>query len=113
MHRTRIRMALTLLLIWQGWGINTAFAQKKRNFDAAVSKIEAQVERARVRGGQTVTWRSSVELTSGWHTYPTRQTDPEAQIYVNAIEIDLPHGLAFVGELQDPPDPVVKPEPAL
>ena len=37
-------------------------------FNVAVLKVEATVEPATVRRGETATWRVTVELAPGWHT---------------------------------------------
>src|SRR5689334_22199954 len=65
-----------------------AFAQpgrSARSFDKVVKKVEATFEPATAKRGETITWKLTVEVADGWHTYPTKQTDPAAQTNVNKI----------------------------
>jgi thiol:disulfide interchange protein len=78
-----------------------------------VAEVEASVEPATAKRGETVTWRLTVELIPGWHTYPTKQNDPEASSSVNKITFPAPGDVIFVGDLQEPPNPVQKSEPPI
>jgi hypothetical protein len=71
-------------------------------FDAAVPKIAARFNSTSVRRGETVVWELTVELTRGWHTYPTQQSDPRAGSYVNKFRFPADAAVAFVGPLSEP-----------
>ena len=71
-------------------------------FKQAVLIRSATVSPDAVRRGQTVTLSLTFGLAPGWHTYPTHQTDPKADDYVNQITIIPPNGVVPVGELQEP-----------
>ena len=70
------------------------------NFESAVQEIKATVEPAAAAPGQTVTWKLTLVLSPGWHTYATVQTDPIAQSAATKIEfLEAPAGLIRVGTL--------------
>jgi hypothetical protein len=77
----------------------------------AVKKVEASISPAEAKPGQTVTFRVTVELNEGYHTYPTVQTDKAAVAMVNTIKFPEPGTLIFVGNLEDPKNPKTKAEP--
>jgi len=83
------------------------------SFEEVVRKVEASVEPVAARRGETVTWRLKVELIDGWHTYPAKQSDPNASNQVTKFTFPDPGDVVFVGLLQEPPDPKSKPEPEL
>jgi thiol:disulfide interchange protein len=87
-------------------------ARAGENFDD-VAKVKVTLEPATAQRGQTVFLKISMELASGWHTYPTVQTDPEAEVYVNKFEFPNTKDIVFVGTLENPPGFVTKIEPAL
>src|SRR5438270_10902373 len=86
-------------------------AKGPRTFAAAVPKVEAKVEPATARRGETVTWSVTVELAPGWHTYPTRQPDAEATSSVTKIRPPKPGDVVFVGEPAATTQPSVKKNP--
>jgi hypothetical protein len=88
-------------------------AQDEEWYQKAVTKIEASFEPAEAKPGQTVTFRLTVHLTDGHHTYPTRQKEKNARDYVNAIEFPAPGAVVFVGNVTDPKSPKTKSEPVL
>src|SRR5262249_51257212 len=55
--------------------------------------------------GETVTWRLTIELDKGWHTYPTQQSDSSenAQSQVTEIQLENYDGLIPVGPFKNPP----------
>ncbi|HEY1379922.1 MAG TPA: cytochrome c biogenesis protein CcdA [Gemmataceae bacterium] len=85
----------------------------QRKFENVVKKVEAAVEPATARRGETVTWKLTIELAPGWHTYPTAQPDAEAKTFVNKITPPKGSPLTFVGPVTEPPDPTKTAEPAL
>jgi DsbC/DsbD-like thiol-disulfide interchange protein len=93
-------------------GAGVASAQNERTSDRVFRKVEASVEPAEVRRGQAVTWKLTVELAPGWHTYPTRQPDQEAEPFTSELQFKKAAGGLFVGELKEP-TPMIKAEPAL
>jgi thiol:disulfide interchange protein DsbD len=88
-----------------------AFAQfgGPRDFDAVVSKLEARFEPATARRGETVTWKMTIDIAPGWHTYPTQQPEAAASSYVNKITAPKSGDVVFVGSVVEPPNPVKKP----
>jgi thiol:disulfide interchange protein len=90
-----------------------ARAQGQRTFDKVVKRVEATVEPATAKRGETVTWKLTVELAPGWHTYPTTQPDPAAQSYVNKITPPKGGAAVFVGTLAEPANPIKKADPVL
>jgi len=76
-----------------------------------VKKVEVSVEPAEAKPGQTVTVKIAVELDDGFHTYPTKQADKNAESYVSKIAFEDAGGLIFVGDVTDPPNPETKAEP--
>lgn len=81
----------------------------------AVKSIEAKVEPAEAKPGQTVTVKVTVVLNPGHYTYATKQTDKIAIEFelMNGITFPPPGGLVFVGELADPPNPKTKAMPEI
>ncbi len=79
--------------------------------DALKKKIEAVVEPAEAKPGQTVTLKIKVELNPGWSTYPTVQEDKGAQAQVNRIIFPEVGSMIFVGKVIDPANPKSKREP--
>ncbi len=88
-------------------------AQQDAWYAKAVKSVEASVEPATARPGQTVTFRLTIELNDGYHTYPTVQADKKAASMVNMIKFPDAGTLIFVGTVKDPEKPDVKPEPDL
>lgn len=60
------------------------------------------MEPRKVKRGQAVTWSFSVEVLDGWHTYPTKQTDPNAEPYQNKFKFPTDANVVFVGNLAEP-----------
>jgi thiol:disulfide interchange protein len=110
------RPMLFLTLAWIAAALSPALAGNPGRNDAfkdAVPTREATVLPGTVRRGQTVTLQLTFGLAPGWHTYPTRQTDPNAaDNYVSEIKISPPDGVIVVGQLQEP-KPLSKAEPDL
>ena len=87
--------------------------QKGGWYERAVKKVEARFEPAEALPGQTVTFKITVELHDGYHTYPTFQPDKLASSMVNTIKFPAPAGVIFVGAVGDPKDFETKAEPEL
>ena len=51
-----------------------------------IIKAEATIVPATANRGETVTWRFTLEILPGWHTYPTQQVDPEATSYITKLK---------------------------
>src|SRR5262245_48913041 len=58
---------------------------KSKSFLKAVPRAWTSFEPATAKRGHTITWRLTVELAPGWHTYPLKQVDPKAQDNVTTI----------------------------
>jgi len=84
-------------------------------YTKAVKSVEAKIEPAEAKPGQTVTVKVTVVLTPGHYTYATKQTDKLAIEYelMNGVTFPPPGGLVFVGELTDPPNPKTKAMPEI
>src|SRR4051794_355075 len=80
-----------------------------RDFDSVVRKIEATIEPATAKRGETVTWRLKIELAPGWHTYPTKQPEAAASSYVNKVTPPKKGDAIFVGSLTEPANPIKHP----
>ena len=90
-----------------------AGVQKKGWYEKAVKKVEMTFDPAEAKPGQTVTFKLTVDLNDGYHTYPTVQPDPGAESFVNAIKYPAPGSAIFVGKTADPKDYDTKEEPIL
>jgi len=89
-----------------------ALAQRKGiSWEKAVQKVEAKIEPAEAKPGQVVTFKISISLNPGYYTYPTRQPEPSANIYINKFTLPAPGALVFVGPFQDPIISSKKPNP--
>src|SRR5262245_29831096 len=91
------------LLISAARGADGAPPTKNQAFLRSVPKAVASFEPATARPGQTVTWKLALELAPGWHTYPTRQTDPKAEQQTTRITFPEAGDVTFTGEVKDPP----------
>jgi thiol:disulfide interchange protein DsbD len=92
-----------------GLGISNANAAKRFN---DVVKYQVAVEPAEAKRGETVTWKFTVDLIPGWHTYPTKQGEEAAASFVNSITFPDTSVFVPVGPLKEP-KPIVKADPAL
>jgi hypothetical protein len=94
-------------------GPPAAAAQKSDWYAKAVKKVEAKFEPAEAKPGQTVTFKLTVDLNEGYHTYPTVQPDKMAASMVNVLKFPGPGAVVFVGAVADPKDFETKAEPEL
>ena len=53
------------------------------NYQRAVKRLAAEVEPAKAKRGEVIVWRLTVELHPGYWTYPTTQSDPNADSLVS------------------------------
>jgi hypothetical protein len=88
-------------------------ASAQKWYEKAVKKVEAKFSPAEAKPGQTVTFTLTLELTDGYHTYPTVQTDKQAAAMINSIVFPKPDKVIFVGKTEDPKDAKTKAEPDL
>jgi len=88
-------------------------AAAQKWYEKAVKKVEAKFSPAEAKPGQTVIFTLTVELTDGYHTYPTMQTDKQAAALVNTLLFPKPDTVIFVGKTEDPKDAKTKAEPEL
>jgi len=103
------RFGTGLLVVVFAFGLSQASAQQL-SFDDIVKKFDATVEPAKVKPGDTVTWKLTVDLLEGWHTYPTVQPDPNQSTFVTKITFPKIDGLTFTGDVKEP-KPVIKKDP--
>ncbi len=78
-----------------------------------VKKVEAAFDPPEAKPGQTVTLKITVTLADGYHSYPTKQSDKNAEAMVNSLTFGPPAGVIFVGEVKDPAPSEIKAEPEL
>jgi thiol:disulfide interchange protein len=105
------RMLLaTLLLPLVAATAPAQVGNNQRRFDNVVKRVDATIEPATAKRGETVTWKLTVELAPGWHTYPTDQPDAGAKSYVNKITAPAGGSVVFVGPLVEPAKPIKKTE---
>lgn len=107
MKRTFLRMVPVLLLLGSlvvpGRGNDYApLPTRNKKLQQAVPKVSAVVEPATAKPGETVTWKLTVELAPGWHTYPTTQPEEKAEQYTDKITFPKLDGVEFAGPLQEP-----------
>ena len=78
---SRFCFALVLLtaLAATSFGDDKAPPTDNKFFRNAVPKAWTSFEPSTAKRGETVTWRLTVELAPGWHTYPLQQVDPKAE----------------------------------
>jgi hypothetical protein len=102
----RFRMFAVSMVLVVGFAVlpeqPAAGVQKKGWYEKAVKKIEAKFDPAEAKPGQTVTFKLTVDLNEGYHTYPTVQPDPAAEPFVNTIKYPEPGSVIFVGATSDP-----------
>ena len=91
----------------------SVIAADKPALPKGVEKVEASIEPAEAKPGQVVTFKLTVTLATGFHTYPLVQPDKLADGMVNKIVFPDAGPLIFVGEAIDPPDAESKSEPLL
>lgn len=77
--------------------------------DDRVKSIEAKIEPPEAKPGQTVTYKITIKLLPGFHTYPTKQPDPTHSDDVSKITFADTPELIFVEPVTDPPGAKVKP----
>lgn len=83
---------------------NVGLAQSKGGgdrFDNVVKKLEAKLEPATAKPGDTLKFKLTLDIIPGWHIYANRQLDPESA-YVTGISFPGVAGLELVGELAEP-----------
>jgi hypothetical protein len=83
------------------WAWSDVSAQRV-TFDDVAKRIEAKVEPATAKRGETVKWKLTIELAEGWHTYPTKQLDPKHDSYVNKIRFANTAAVVFVDDVKEP-----------
>src|SRR5262245_28874878 len=114
-----MKHAFAVVLILLGCGYARAQfgepQQQNRNlsFNDVFTRIEAEFEPAIARRGETVTWKLTVELIPRWHTYPTKQADPNAQSQVTQIKFPQTGDVTPDGPITEPDHPIKKAEPDL
>jgi len=105
MPRVRIFTAVVFALILALLPVQPAAGVQKMGwYEKAVKKVEAKFDPAEAKPGQTVTFKLTVELNDGYHTYPTVQPDKSAESFVNVLKFPAPASLIFVGSTIDPKD---------
>jgi thiol:disulfide interchange protein DsbD len=101
---SRFCFALVLLtaLAATSFGDDKAPPTDNKFFRNAVPKAWTSFEPSTAKRGETVTWRLTVELAPGWHTYPLQQVDPKAEDNVTTIKFPESGDVTFVGDVKEP-----------
>lgn len=102
------KLIATALLL--ALALPAAAADKKLG---GVKAVTASFEPAEAKPGQVVTFKLTVELEDGYHTYPLVQLDKQAEGMVNKLEFPAPGGVIFVGDAAVTSESKSKAEPAL
>ena len=101
----RVGLMMAVLVAFQGWNVSVGAAPPELTpaLQKAIKNMEATVEPSTAGRGQTVTWRLTIDLADGWHTYPLKQTAPDAEDYVDTFHFPVSTDFVFVGPVQEPP----------
>ena len=67
-------------------------------YTQAVESVEATFDPPQAKPGQTVTFRLTVKLNPGYHTYPLTQAEKGAKGFVNKITFPDAGAVTFTGE---------------
>src|SRR5262245_26075616 len=104
---TRIIPPILLLFLA---GTSPALAQAI-TFETAVESIEAKIEPAEAKAGQTVKYKLTIKLFPDHWTYPVVQQNPKEKLTVNKFQLPPPGDLIFVEPIVDPENSHTKPSP--
>jgi len=85
--------------------------KKVKQFGNERIKVSAALDPAQARRGEEIKLKVTLDITPGFHSYPTKQSDSKAESYVTSIKIES-LDVARVGGFRDPPTKS-KAEPAL
>jgi thiol:disulfide interchange protein DsbD len=101
---SRYCLALLLLTAYAttSFGDDKAPPTDNKFFRNAVPKAWTSFEPSTAKRGETITWRLTVELAPGWHTYPLQQVDPKAEDNVTTIKFPESGDVTFVGDVKEP-----------
>jgi len=105
-----IRHSLPILLLFLA-GTSPALAQAI-TFETAVESIEAKIEPAEAKAGQTVKYKLTIKLFPNHWTYPVVQNNPKEKLTVNKFQLPPNGELIFVEPITDPENSHTKPAPA-
>ncbi|HLW67207.1 MAG TPA: hypothetical protein VKS79_17975 [Gemmataceae bacterium] len=100
-------MKMTYTLAVGLLGSSIAFAQPL-GFKDVVKRVEAKLEPATAKRGETVKWVLTIELIPDWHTYPTKQKDVDFISFTNKYKFPKSADIVFVGDLREPKPAVQK-----
>jgi DsbC/DsbD-like thiol-disulfide interchange protein len=77
-------------------------------FKDVVKRVEAKLEPATAKRGETVKWVLTIELIPEWHTYPTKQKDADFISFTNKYKFPKSADIVFAGDLREPKPGVQK-----
>jgi hypothetical protein len=77
-------------------------------FKDVVKRVDAKLEPATAKRGETVKWVLAIELVPDWHTYPTKQKDVDFISFTNKYTFPKSADIIFVGDLREPKPGVQK-----
>jgi thiol:disulfide interchange protein DsbD len=102
LRRTALAIVLAAL-VWQTSPLALAGSQPPNDeFKTAIPSIKASFEPPTARPGQKVIWKLTMDVAPGWHTYPTKQPDPN-EASKNEFFFPTLKDAVFVDEVKDPP----------
>jgi thiol:disulfide interchange protein DsbD len=81
--------------------LGVAVQAHAQNSFSDVASYEVQLDRTEAKRGETVTWKFTMHIKEGWHTYPTKQPNP-ANLSINVLKFPKPNDVMFVGDLVEP-----------
>jgi len=88
-----------VVLLWLAAAVAPA---QNLSFDEIVKNVDASIAPKTVKPGDSVTWKLTLDIADGWHTYPTKQPDPNQSAFVTKITMPKVAGLSFSGEFKEP-----------
>ena len=98
------RLALLSVTVLIALTSPAAGQRPRLKFENAVESIQATVEPAEARPGQTVVYKVAVKLRPEWYTYPVHQQDGPFKDSRNVLELPATSDLIFVEGVKDPPN---------
>jgi thiol:disulfide interchange protein DsbD len=80
-----------------------ALEARAENSFSEVATYEVQLEPKEAKRGETVTWKFTMHVKDGWHTYPTKAKQFPGNPSVTGLRFPKPgEEVLFVGELTEP-----------
>src|SRR5579859_4910833 len=78
----------------------SAHAEERITFKD-VAQLDVQIDPPKAKPGQTVTWRLTMTVKDGWHTYPNKQPPKYQDAITTNLKFDDSEEIIFVGEMKE------------